>query len=491
MRGHLRDERDTTQGRGARRAGSGRSVPRRLGAGAVALVLAAAVACAGGDDDESGTGDERSPATTAADAGDAGDAGGTTVPATGSTCPAATDTGATAEPEPVGGPSVPVEPIGEADGVTVSAAAYPLPDTVGDPWSQWGQGVVVPDGRFVSAVGDHQGVDGTSWFYEYDPATGQLVRTAEVSEALGHQPGDWGYGKVHAPMVLGPCDEVITATYWGTRTDLVVGGSYAGDHLVRYDPATHQVGSLGVPVPGFGIPSIAISPDRRWLFGEAVDPASDTEADTGAFFVADAATGEVVHRDDDPDHVGFRAILVTGAGEALYAAPGGDVFGYTPGDDAARRLPGVLPGDWLRTASPIAPDGTVYGATREPDQLFRVAPDGSVADMGPAEDYVASLGLSPDGGTLFYVPDAHGSAWTTGAPLVAVDTATGEHRVVVELNGMLEDALGLRAGGSYNVVADPDGRRVYVGMNTGPAAPSGDDEDDTFGTPVLLVVDLP
>ena len=31
---------------------------------------------------------------------------------------------------------------------------------------------------------------------------------------------------------------MITATYWGTRTDMVVGGSYTGDHLVRYDPAT-------------------------------------------------------------------------------------------------------------------------------------------------------------------------------------------------------------------------------------------------------------
>ena len=324
---------------------------------------------------------------------------------------------------------------------------------------------------------------------EYDPATDQLTRTAEVAAALGHEPGDWGYGKVHAPMVLGPCDEVITATYWGTRTDMVVGGSYTGDHLVRYDPATHEVGSFGVPIEGFGIPSVAITPDRQWVFGEAVDPGSDTESDSGAFFVADATTGEVVHRDDDPDHTGFRAILVTPDGEALYAAPGGDVFGFSPGDDAPRRATGVLPGEWLRTASPIAPDGSVYGATREPDQLFRVAADGEITDMGPAEDYVASLGLSPDGSTLYYVPDAHGGAWTTGAPLVAVDTATGDHRVVVELQPLLEDALDLRAGGSYNVVADPGGERVYVGMNTGPAG--GDEDDDTFGTPVLLVVDLP
>lgn len=387
---------------------------------------------------------------------------------------------------PAEGPATTAETIGEADGVEVSAAEYPLPDTEGDPWSQWGQGVVLTDDRFVSAVGDHLGRDGTSWFYEYDPDSRKLTRTAEVSEALGHHPGDWGYGKVHAPMHLGPCDEVITATYWGTRRDLVVGGSYSGDHLLRYDPATHSITSLGVPVEGFGLPSIAVSPDRRWIFGEAVDPATEAGEDSGAFFVADATTGEVVHRDDDSDHVGFRTILVTAEGEALYAADDFGLFAYTPGDEAPRRLEVTLPDGWLRSSSAIAPDGSVYGAT-EAGTLFRFEADGEITELRATDTYIASLALSPDGTTLYYVPDAHGGAWEHGAPLMAVDTETGDERVVVELEGMFEDELDLRAGGSYNVVADPGGGRVYIGMNAGPA----DTEDETFGRLVLLVVDLP
>ncbi len=397
---------------------------------------------------------------------------------------------APADPAPVQGAAATLQSIGEADGISVSAAVYPLPEGEGDPWSQWGQGVVLPDGRFVSALGDHLGRDGNSWFYEFDPATDTLTRTADVSAALDHEPGDWGYGKVHAPMVLGPCDEVIAATYWGTRTDLEIGGSYQGDHLLRYDPATHQLSSLGVPVAGFGIPSIAISPDRKWIFGEAVDPSTPTEADAGAFFVADSTTGEVTFRDDSPDHTGFRTVLVTGEGEALYAAQGGSLFGYTPGADAPRRLEGVLPGAWMRTSSPRAPDGTAYGITVEPDALFRVAPDGAVSEMGPVEGYTASLALSPDGRTLYYVPGAHGDAYEAGAPLIAVDTATGEHRTVVEMQDMVASALDLRFGGTYDVVVDPGGKRVYIGANAGPANPAGED-DDTFGTIVLIVVDLP
>lgn len=406
--------------------------------------------------------------------------------------PGAADSGTTsqdtcvrpAEPLPDGLDSVVLDTIGENERVTVRAALYPLPDTEGNPWSQWGQGVVVPDGRFVSAVGDHLGRDGNSWIYEYDPNTKGLTRTTEVAEALGHVEGDWGYGKVHAPMLLDGCGSIITSTYWGTRRDLEIAGSYEGDHLVRYDPASHEIESLGVPVSGFGVPSLALSPDGQWIFGEAVDP--ESEPDAGVFFVADAATGEVTHLDDNPDHVGFRSILVSSSGDGMYSAGGASLVAVDPIDGSRRTLADVLPGDWLRAVTAVGPDGTVVGATRDPDMLFRIDADERVEDLGELEGYVASLARSPDGTTVYYVPGAHGDSWEYGTPLVAVDVATGERTELVLLNEMIEDALGVRAGGSYNVVADPDGSRVYVGLNSGPI----DDDEDAFGDVVLAVVDL-
>lgn len=370
--------------------------------------------------------------------------------------------------------------------VRVTAALYPLPDDRGAPWSQWGQGVVLPDGRFVSAVGDHLGVDGNSWFFEYDPTTGLLTRTTEVAAALGHRPGDWGYGKIHAPLLLGPCDEVIGATYWGSRRGLVIGGSYLGDHLIRYDPVDREVTSLGVPVVGFGVPSLAISPDRRFVYGEAVDPSSDPDA--GTFIVADAVTGEVLFVEDDQDHVGFRSILVTADGSAWFSAGDRRLFRHPEGSDLTELHDGELPGEWLRAASPIAPDGTVFGVSRDPDRLFRLDADGTISDLGPAGGYVTSLGMSPDGRTLYFVPDAHGGAWRKGTPLVAFDTETSDREIVVELNPLIEDALGVRSGGTYNVVVDPTGRYVHVGLNA--SAEGSSDREATFGSVVLAVVDL-
>jgi hypothetical protein len=372
--------------------------------------------------------------------------------------------------------------VGRFDNGTVYAAEYPVPDDRGDPWSQWGQGVVLPDGRFVSGVGDHRGADGRSWFYEFDPTTRSLIRTAEVSDALDHRAGDWGYGKLHAPMVLDRCDKVVTSTYWGTRRDLVVGGSYDGDHLIRYDPAGRTITSLGVPVPGHGLPSLAISPDRSTIFAEAVDPASDP--DTGTFVIADAESGSVHDVISLDDHRGFRDVLVTPEGDALVATANG--LGGQSASGEPLDLPAVFGGEsWFRSASDPAQTGDVVMSTRSPDQLWLRDAAGQISLYGDSEGYVASIDLVADGSTAYYVPGAHGQGARIGTPLIALDVDSGQRTEIVRLNDLIEPALGLRVGGSFNTVADEANGRVFVGLNAGDA-----EEEDVFGSVVLAVVEF-
>jgi hypothetical protein len=118
--------------------------------------------------------------------------------------------------------------------------------------------------------------------------------------------------------------------------------------------------------------------------------------------------------------------------------------------------------------------------------FFVIEPDGEVRELGPADGYTASMALAPGGGHFYYVPDAHGGAWEAGTPLIAVDTATGESSVVVELNPLVESHFGLRAGGTYNVVVSADGSTVFVALNAGDPATR-----DSFGEVVLAVVTLP
>ena len=358
----------------------------------------------------------------------------------------------------------------------VEIVQYPAPEGGGDPWSQWGQGVVLPDGRYLSTAGDHRGRDGSSYVFEYEPATRRLTRVADVREAIGQPAGHWGYGKVHAPLVAVSCDEVLLSTYWGTRDELAFDEVYRGDHLLRYDPTGRTLTDLGVPVPGHGLPSLAMA--GGVFVGEAVDPASDPDA--GPVFVHDAATGETVVSQVG-GHVGFRSVLVDAGGLAYVSVGGRRLAAVDPTTGAVRTHPHELPGEWLRAASAPGPDGIVYGTSREPDRVFAFHPDGRIEALGGEIDDTASVALSPDGGTLYFVPGAHGRAWRQGTPLLALDTASGELREVVRLNDLIEPQLGLRAGGSYNVAVDPSGSPVYVGLNAGSGG-------ETFGEVLLAVV---
>ncbi len=369
----------------------------------------------------------------------------------------------------------------------VELVRYPRPSSTGSPWSQWGQGLVLRDGRFVSALGNHLGRDGNAFLYVYDPATDALTQFADVRGNAGEHPG---LGLREGPRPDRPGAAAVRRTSprtGGPGPDLTYTDKYRGDLLFRIDPASLEVTSLGPAVAGRGVPSLAGTADGTLLYGEAVDPVASAKVgyDTGTFFAYDPSTRDVVFRSEAPNHGGFRNVLVDARGDAYVASFGGQLLRYERGSstltDAGVKLPG---GGSLRASTRPAPDGTVYGVTQQPDRFFALRPGGTVSDLGAAPGYTASLALSPDGSVFYSVPGAHGDGVATGTPVVAVDTKTGAQSTVVRLDDLVAKTLDLRAGGSYNVALDPTGRVLYVGLNAGATA------DEPWGEVVLAVVHL-
>jgi hypothetical protein len=337
-------------------------------------------------------------------------------------------------------------------------------------------------------MGDHAGVDGDAYLFVYDPGSRTMTRFADVLSNVAHDVGAWGYGKIHAQIVPGKCGDAYFATYWGTRTDLEYGGSYRGDLLFRINLATLRLESLGTPVEERGIPSLAGLGKNGLLYGEATDPkASEAKGrDVGAFFVYDTRKRAVVFRSDNEDHALFRNVMVDRRGRAYVASRNGTLLVYEPGATELRETDIELPGGGpLRASTAPAPDGTVYGVTEaEPNELFALAPDGTVRSLGAARGYTASIAMEPDGSRLYYVPDAHGGSFEHDTPVIAVDTRTGEQSVIARLNPLAEDHLGLTVNGSYNTVLDGKRHVLYVGLN------AGKKHDDPWGEVVLAVVAL-
>jgi len=372
--------------------------------------------------------------------------------------------------------------IASEDGVEVYAAEYPLPGPTDGLWSQWGQGIALGDGRHLSAVGDHLGVDGNSHFFVYDSADRTLTRFADVLSTVPHESGGFGYGKIHAQMVMDRCGTVWAATYWGTRDDLAYEGGYEGDRLLAIDPRGLTISDHGAIAGEYGIPTMTITTDGATVVAGSVDVESG-DVDRGVLTVFDTSSGEVVNRADDPRQEGFRALAIDPvSGGVAYSIGDESLAALDPGSGQITDLDLTLPGWWLRAVTRPTPDGTVYGVTDDEPILFSTAGDGSLEELGDPGGTTTSLAMTPDGATLFWMPEAHGGAWEVGANIMSMDTATGDMTEVVSLLDPFEEALGLLPGGTYSAVYDQG--RLILGVNA-----SALDDDSGFGTVVLVVVE--
>jgi hypothetical protein len=157
---------------------------------------------------------------------------------------------------------------------------------------------------------------------------------------------------------------------------------------------------------------------------------------------------------------------------------------YDPATNGVSEHPAPIPGGQLRASTQPTPDGVVYGVTANPENFFALLPSGEIRTIGEAQEYTASIALDPDLQNILYVPDAHGVQ--EGAPLVSVDTESGDEQVLVDLDELARNSLDLRLSGSYNVAVDRQRRIVYVGANAG-----GLEADDAFGEVILFIVHLP
>jgi hypothetical protein len=362
---------------------------RRYGGFIVAVALATS-ACAGSTDEAApadpvvadGAASETAAETTPPDAGSqVDDTSASTARSTQSgDCPnPGSDT--TAWTGEVTAQAITVQEPGP-DQAGVQVVQYPRPDYPGKPWSHWGQGIATSDGRFISGIGDHHGADGNSFIYEYDIATGTLTQIADVLSLVDHVPGDWGFGKIHAAMVAGPCGEVYVSTYWGSRRGLTFTDGYQGDLLFRLDPDDRTITNLGVIYPEHGVASMASWPEGGLLYAEAADPFGQK---TGAFVVIDVTTDEVIFADDSPEHGGYRSIAVDQQGRAYITWNDSGLARYDPATNTLTRLDSQLPAAMLRWATPPVGDGTMYGVTRNPPVLFSPSgPRRGVATRHPA-----------------------------------------------------------------------------------------------------------
>jgi hypothetical protein len=365
-------------------------------------------------------------------------------------------------------------------------AEYPLPYFDAKIWAIWGKGVIAANGRYYSAVGDGNSpadglaTDGNTILYEYDPASRRLRAVGDVLTAFGmHVAGETGYGKIQGQIGEGPCGLLYMHTYWGSPTGVVYEGNYQGDLLLRYNPWTEQLESLGVKIPRLGVPSMTLFRSAGLIYGEAN---THTEPKEVIFWAYEIASDAIVFQSPRRQR-NDRSIAVDLDGSAYYMGVGSDLYRYDARINAESPLGVAFPGGgWLRASTRIAADGAIVMVTTQPDEAYLFDPSStSLTLLATLPRSIADIEMDPSERVAYYVPV--GLDGLPGFELNELDRTTGSVRRVVDVGAAIEAAGGSRPRGGYSINASPDGRTIYVAANSG--------EPDGFGVPVFIAIHLP
>ena len=123
----------------------------------------------------------------------------------------------------------------------------------------------------------------------------------------------------------------------------------------------------------------------------------------------------------------------------------------------------------MRSATRMDGQGYFHGSTHKTNQLISFNPGKKkLRTHGPTwghGQYTTVMVLSPDGKYLYYLPGAHGKAWTFGTPVIQFDLHSKTRKVLAFLGPAMEDAFGYVPGGTYGVKLSPDGSTLYVNFN--------------------------
>ncbi len=383
----------------------------------------------------------------------------------------------------------------------------PLPQREADPWSIWGYSLIHSNGKVYVPLGDHRGVDGNSYLYEYNPETKVIRQVADVLSAVeGHEPGDFGYGKIHGRLNEGTDANIYFGTYWGEWNN--GNKHYHGDRVLRYNPGTEELTDLGMPKFGWGFPSTHMAPAHNLFYAEAHKRKSNSRGAPQHNYLAegyspakemrrleykirflayDVASKEVIYLGDHKGLSYGRDFFVDDKGKAYFNNGKGRLAQYDPVQNKVIPIKGLrMPAERIRRA--VGPDkqGIMYGSTHEDQsRLFAFDPEAKeIRTIATTPANTAGMDVAPSGQHLYYVPGAHSPY--TSVPVVQVNTSSGRQKVIAFLLEPVWRQTQYNLGGTYSVNVTEDGSTVYIAING-----RHGDRQEHWGDLAFVAVEVP
>lgn len=376
---------------------------------------------------------------------------------------------------------------------TVDVLYFPGQDYPGNPWSVWGDGLVVGE-HYYTSIGDHRAPAGNAFVYRYDPATKSLTRIVDVRSVIQMPDGHYTPGKIHSRLDLGKDGWLYFSTHRGSTRTTTDEFHYKGDWILRHHLESGQTEVVAhAPLPKQCLPTSMLDPERLIFYAGTAD--GDPQRKRVQFLAYDIAQRRVLYSDDFGP---YRALIFARSTGLVYFQREGTRGAALPlsrFDPESPQEPvetAAIVG--LRAASEESKGGLIY--TADGDELWSFNTRKETAEsLGSTavgtQTYIASLHLDPATERyLYYIPGAHGGSQRDGAPLVQYDLQTRTRKVLCSLQPLCFEQTGFTPMGTYGLAVAEDGSRVYVTWN-GNQGSTPDDPRLRFNTCALTVIHIP
>jgi hypothetical protein len=348
---------------------------------------------------------------------------------------------------------------------TVDFLYYSVQTYPGSPWSVWGDSLAA-NGKYYSAIGDHEKPQGNAFVFEYDPKTKRQRTLVNLKKLLRLPEGHYMPGKIHSRIDMDSDGWLYFATHRGGTRVTTDRYHYKGDWIVRHHPQKGKTEIVAhAPVSKHCIPTSVLDPKRLIFYGGT---AAGNRKDPVMFFAYDIRKRTVLHTAENGPY--RYLIFAKSTGRVYYVNEDeGPLMRYDPADGKPpTRIPGKI---GLRSATQETRDGYVYTvSTRRDGSLWRFNTRTEKIDrIGNAavgkQTYVTSLDVDPTGRYLYYIPGAHGGSEGDGTAIVQFDVKTGRKKVLAFLYPFYKEKYGYTPLGTFASAVSEDGSKLYVTWN--------------------------
>jgi len=331
---------------------------------------------------------------------------------------------------------------------TVEFGFYPEQTFPGNPWSAWGDNIVVGD-KWYSAVGDHKW---DVFLYEYDLAKQSMESVLNVKKFLKMPEGHYTPAKIHTRIDVGSDGKLYFATHRGASAYTTDKYHFKGDWILCYDPKTGKTEIISHgPVGKESIPVSILDPERMIFYGGTQQ--------SHIFFAFDVKNRKLLYQ-SKPGEGPYRYLAWSKTTGRVYYlnADYTDLRRYDPETNKATVIPAKL---GMRSATLETEEGLIYTVANKRDgKLFRFNVKTEKAEeighvrLGGKEyktsDYVTTLDIDHTGTYLYYCAgNAHGRSYQGGTPIVQHNVKTGQKKVICFLHPFYQQKYKFAPGGTY------------------------------------------